>query len=117
MQQNVQHYVYMASRMNQRPVRRSPLPLTERDIADLERLRTPGPTREALARVLPGELPEGDVTESALLHAVFKAGLRAIRETAEELSYAADAAGETAAEAAEHRRILRRRRPSWADED
>ena len=105
----------MASRLNQRPVRRSSLPLTERDLADLDKLRVPGPGRAALARAVPGALPDGEITESALLHAVFEAGLRAVNETAEELSYAADAAAYEA-EDTERRRIARRRRPPWADE-
>jgi hypothetical protein len=108
--------MYMAARLNQRTVRRSPLPLTERDLTDLASFRGPGPAREALARLAAADLPEGDITESALLHAVFEAGLRAVRETAEELSYAADATAYQA-EDAERRRIAHRRRPHWADED
>ncbi len=108
--------LHMATRLNQRAVRRSPLPLTERDLADLAKLRVEGPYRAALAHLASGELPEGELTESALLHAVFSAGLRAVREAAEEHSYAADAASYRA-EDAERRAIARRRSPTWADED
>jgi hypothetical protein len=49
---------------------------------------------------------------------IFTAGLRAIREKAEEHGYAAAAADRLASgEAEESRRIARRRRPAWADED
>ena len=58
------------------------------------------------------------VTEAALLHMIFAAGLRAIREKAEERAYASAAADRLASgEADEARRIARRRRPVWADED
>lgn len=106
----------MATRLSQRAVRRMPLPLTDRDLADLAKLREPGVEREALAALTPGELPEGELTEAALLHAVFEAGLRAVRDAAEERSYAADAAAYERADA-ERRRTARRRRPSWSDED
>jgi hypothetical protein len=115
--QNVLHNVLMVTRLSERPVRRSTLPLTAHDLADLDRLRNPGPGREALGHLTSGDLPQGDLSESALLHAVFEAGLRAIRERVEELGYAEMAASETPEEAEEHRRILRRRRPPWADED
>jgi signal transduction histidine kinase len=112
--QKVRHNVCMVTRLNERPVRRSTLPLTTRDLADLASLRDPGPARETLGHLAPGGLPPGDLTESALLHAVFEVGLRAIRERAEELSYAADAASYEA-EDAERRRIARRRPPSRED--
>jgi hypothetical protein len=114
--QNVSNYVNMAARMNQRAVRRPPLPLTERDLADLAALRDPGPGRAALGRLAPGALPEGDITEAVLLHAVFEAGLRAVREAAESAGYEQLAAGYEA-EDAERRQIARRRRPHWAAED
>ena len=107
---------YMAARMNQHAVRRSALPLTERDLADLSALRDPGPARTALVRLAPGELPEGDITEAVLLHAVFEAGLRAVRESVESAGYE-QLAADYEAENAERRQIARRRRPAWADED
>jgi hypothetical protein len=49
---------------------------------------------------------------------IFSAGLRAIREKAEEHAYAAAAADRLGGgEAEESRPIARRRRPAWADED
>src|SRR6266849_6338804 len=72
----------MAARLNEPTERRTPLPLTARDLADLGKLREPGPEREALS-ALAAALPEGDVSEALLVHAVFVAGLRAVREAAE----------------------------------
>ena len=107
----------MATRLNQPARARKSLPLTERDLADLERLRGQTPERDALADLAGVVVVEG-VTEAALLHMIFTAGLRAIREKAEELAYASAAADRLASgEANEIRRIARRRRPSWADED
>jgi ectoine hydroxylase-related dioxygenase (phytanoyl-CoA dioxygenase family) len=107
----------MAIRLNQPAKARKSLPLTERDLADLERLRGQTPERDALADLAGVVVVEG-VTEAALLHMIFTAGLRAIQEKAEELAYASAAADRLASgEADEIRRIARRRRPSWADED
>jgi hypothetical protein len=105
----------MARRMDEAAQDRKPLPLTRRDLEDLDRLREPGPERTALA-ALSGTLLEGKVTESVLLHAVFAAGLRIVREEAEAGAYA-DAADERRTAEPEARRIARRRRPTWADED
>jgi len=106
----------MTTRLNEPAKARKSLPLTERDLADLERLRGQTPEREALSD-LSGIAVE-DVTEAALLHMIFAAGLRAIREKAEEHAYASAAADRLASgEADEIRRSARRRRPAWADED
>jgi len=104
-----------ATRLNEPAKARKSLPLTERDLADLERLRGRTPERDALAD-LSGVAVEG-VTEAALLHMIFAAGLRAIREKAEERAYASAAADRLASgEADEIHRIARRRRPAWAEE-
>jgi len=82
----------MVTRLNEPAKARKSLPLTDRDLADLERLRGHSPEREALAE-LAGVVVES-VTEAALLHMIFAAGLRAIREKAEERAYASAAAEE-----------------------
>lgn len=106
----------MVTRLNEPAKARKSLPLTERDLADLERLRGRTPERDALSD-LAGVVVEG-VTDAALLHMIFTAGLQAIREKAEELAYASAAAERlNSGEAEEIRRIARRRRPAWADED
>ncbi len=105
----------MATRLNEPARARKSLPLTERDLADLERLRGHTPERDALAE-LAGVVVES-VTEAALLHMIFAEGLRAIREKTEERAYAGAAADRLASgEADEIRQIARRRRPAWADE-
>jgi hypothetical protein len=109
------HYVYVAMRLNEPAQERKALPLTARDLEDLDRLRSPGPERTALAD-LSGSQLEGEVTESVLLHAIFAAGLRVVQEMAEASAYA-EAASERRVTEGEDRRIARRRRPSWADED
>lgn len=109
------HNVSMAMRLNEPAQERKALPLTTRDLEDLDRLRSPGPERAALAD-LSGSQLEGEVTESVLLHAIFAAGIRVVQEMAEARAYA-EAASERRAAGEEDRRIARRRRPSWADED
>lgn len=105
----------MMARMSERTVKRPPLPLTERDLEDLQKLRGDHPHWEALWRLVRADTPAGEVAQSVLLHAVFVAGLRAVQEEAEAASYAADAA-DRQAEDAERRAIARRRPPRWATE-
>jgi hypothetical protein len=105
----------MARRLNQPAERRTALPLTTRDLEDLQKLREPTPEREALSSLANAPLT-GEVSESFLVHAVFVAGLRAIREAAEEHAYA-EAARDKWERAEEDYQTARRRRPSWADED
>jgi len=106
----------VATRLSEPVKARKSLPLTERDLADLERLRAPGPERAVLSEIAGVKVES--VTEAALLNIIFSAGLRAIREQAEERAYTSAAAERVAnGDAAEIRRIARRRRPSWADED
>jgi hypothetical protein len=102
-------------RLNQPTERRTPLPLTARDLEDLQKLRQPSPEREALRSLADSPLAD-DVSESLLVHAVFVAGLRAIREAAEERAYA-EAASDQWESAEEDYQIAHRRRPSWASED
>jgi hypothetical protein len=105
----------MATRFAEPAKARKSLPLTERDLADLDRLRAPGPERDILSD-LTGVRIES-VTEAALLHIIFAAGLRAIRHQAEQRAYATAAADRLGSgAAAEVRRTARRRRPSWANE-
>jgi hypothetical protein len=106
----------MATRFSEPTKARKSLPLTERDLADLSRLRAATPERDVLAE-LAGVRIES-VTEAALLHIIFAAGLRAIREKAEQRAYASAAADRVASgEADEIRRVARRRRPPWADDE
>lgn len=107
----------MTARLKEPVKARKSLPLTERDLADIARLRGETPERQALSE-LAGAVVVESVAEAALLHMIFEAGLRAIRERAEERAYESAAADRTASgEADEIRRAVRRRRPAWAVED
>jgi hypothetical protein len=107
----------VASRLTEPVKTRKSLPLTEEDLADIARLRQETPEREALSE-LAGIVVVESVAEAALLRMVFETGLRAIREKAEERAYASAAEDRLASgEADEARRIARRRRPAWANED
>lgn len=104
----------MTSRVRARVVRRPSLPLSAQDERDLALLSSSSLHRDALVR-LSGEDLDDDVSEAALLHAVFEVGLTAIREATEEAGYA-QLASDQAVAAIEHRAEARRRKPSWADE-
>ncbi len=94
------------------PTRKS-LPLTVRDMRDLERMQNSDRYRNALMHLSRENLP-ADASDARILHAVFTAGLTAVRQQVEEDGYAALAAQQdTAARRAE----ARRRRPSWADDE
>ena len=106
----------MVSRLTEPAKTRKSLPLTEKDLADVARLRQETLEREALSELTGIVVVEG-VAEAALLHMIFQAGLRAIRERAEERAYASAAEDRLASgDTDEARRIARRRRPAWADE-
>lgn len=102
--------------MSQPVVRRPNLPLTAKDEADLALLRSSAEFRRALQRMAPSS-PDADATlgEAVLLHAVFEAGLAAVRAAAEEEGYQALAA-QYAVEGPTRRAAARRRKPAWADE-
>jgi hypothetical protein len=105
------------SRFTEPAKARKSLPLTEKDLADIARLRQETPEREALSEMV-GIIVVESVAEAALLRMIFETGLRAIREKAEELAYASAAEDRLASgEADETRQTARRRRPAWAAED
>ena len=94
-----------------RPTRKS-LPLTPRDLEDLNTIRHSVVHRAALADLI--EVPVGEgASEASVLQAVFEAGLRAVRHQVEEAGYAQLAAER---DAATRQASARRRRPAWADE-
>lgn len=93
---------------------RKSLPLSHRDLHELERLRSSAARRSALADMV-GAGAEEHLSEAQLLRAVFAAGLRAVEERLAEESYAAEAI-ERRAGSAGQRASDRRRRPYWADE-
>jgi hypothetical protein len=107
----------MATRMKEPVTRRPSLPLTAKDESDLNLIRT-SPSHQRALEQLGADLPGGAeaLSEAALLHAVFEAGLDAVRMAAAEAGYA-ELARQQAAEAVANRAENRRRRPQWADEE
>ncbi len=95
-----------------KPVTRKSLPLSARDVEDLEKLRSSHEMREALSTLSSESITEAS-SEAALLHAVMEAGKRAIREHLESAGYA-----QIAQQREDYNRpaVARRRRPAWADE-
>lgn len=93
------------------PVVRRSLPLNERDLAGIERLRGSEQHRAALARYSSAPVTASS-SEAAVLHAIMEAGLRAIREQVEEQGYTQIASRQDY----DRQAVARRRRPTWADE-
>ena len=78
-------------------------------------LRASDDHRAALERLSGAVLGGGSISEAALLHAVFEAGLKAVGEAAEAAGYA-ELAAQRADGSADARRLARRRIPDWAGE-
>lgn len=93
-------------------VARKSLPLTAKDVEDLDRLRASAPHRAALGERAGISFDAGD-SEASLLHSVLVAGLRAVSEEVEAAGYAEVAAEQNLAE---RKASARRRTPAWADE-
>ncbi len=106
----------MGSRLQATVVRRPSLPITEHDATRLALIKESPELREALNLLIDVPLPDGPVSESALLHAVFEAGLSATSSVVEEAGYAMIARAIDDG-AATRRAEARRRSPSWADEE
>ena len=67
---------------------RKSLPLNERDLADLAKLRGSALHKKALRSLVYGEK---DTSESAILHALVRIGLQRVEDQVAEASYAAEA--------------------------
>lgn len=105
----------MATRIRTKVTRRPSLPLTETDEDALATIRTTSAFSDALARLSPDPIDPATATEAALLHAIFQAGVAALRDAAEVDGYAQVAAEQQADDSA-HRSAARRRPPSWVNE-
>ncbi len=95
-----------------RPAARKSLPLSARDISDIEKLRGSAARRAALSNLVAEDVAE-DSSEATLIHAVFEAGLRAVAQEIEVRGYAELAQDYPMAE---RKKVARRRKPVWADE-
>jgi hypothetical protein len=94
--------------------KRKSLPLSERDLQDLELLRSSEARRAALAALAHAELSTS-ASEAQLLSALLAAGLSAVDQKLAEDSYAMEAIERRKTDA-ELRAVSRRRRPDWAGE-
>ncbi|MGI8522088.1 MAG: hypothetical protein ACR2K3_02090 [Nocardioides sp.] len=92
---------------------RKSLPLSARDLHDLATLRGSTAHRVVLSD-LAGEIVTEASSDAAVLHAVWEAGIKAVRDRIEVEGYAEIAEGRDVQTA---RAAARRRRPSWADDE
>ncbi len=97
-------------------VRRSSLPLTQRDEENLTLLRESETHRNMLAKLSAASTFPEDVSEAVMLHAVFEIGLRTVQEALEEKGYAELAMAQGNEEPNKYA-TARRYRPTWADEE
>ena len=98
-----------------RVVQRKPLPLTQRDLEDLGRLRdAESPQRRAL-RVLLGSEP--GTSDAQMLHALFVVGLRRVEEQVEEEGYRQLALARSPEDEAELAALRERRRSELAGDE
>lgn len=94
--------------------RRKSLPLSERDLQDLELLRSSPDRRGALEALVHAKFPS-TTSEAQLLSALLAVGLNAVEQKLAEDSYASEAIDRSASDAAQ-RAVARRRRPGWSGE-
>lgn len=106
----------MKTRMVGPTVRRPSLPLTEHDEQDLTLLQESALHRNMLAELSALSTFPKDVSEAVVLNAVFKIGLRTVREALEERGYAELASVQGDEEPNKHA-MARRYRPTWANEE
>ena len=105
----------MATRLREPAVRRPSLPLTQSDLHALDSLRQAPDLLESLNEIAGTDIDLRSATESALLQAIFRAGLQSVTETALDRGYR-ELAMQNRGEGDEPRARARRRRPAWADE-
>lgn len=107
----------MATRITSPVQRRTSLPLTETNESDLSALLESSSYQLALEKLTGTKIVDQEISSSALLHAIFEAGMAAVKKTAELEGYAQIASGISLASTQQKRREARRRRPTWVDEE
>jgi hypothetical protein len=107
----------MASRIKSPVSRRTSLPLTETNEIDLSLLLESSSYQAALEKLTGTKIVDQEISSSALLHAIFEAGMAAVKKTAELEGYAQIASGISSASTEQKRKEARRRRPTWANEE
>ncbi|MDP1720225.1 MAG: hypothetical protein Q8L08_04405 [Candidatus Nanopelagicaceae bacterium] len=107
----------MAPRIQAPVVRRTSLPLTEQNERDLSKIRESPSYQIALEQLSGTRIVKVKMSEAALLHAIFEAGIAAVRQKAELASYAEIASSLSEVELKQHRDESRSRRPSWSEDE
>ena len=106
----------MTTRIQTPVLRRTSLPLTEQNEKDLLLVRDSSAYQRALENLSGRKIVELDLSASALMHAIFEAGIAAVRKEAELIGYAEIAGKQSESATAERRVQSRRRLPTWVDE-
>ena len=107
----------MATRISSPVHRRTSLPLTESNENDLSALLESSSYQLALEKLTGTKIVDQEISSSALLHAIFEAGMATIKKTAELEGYAQIASAASATNVQQKRKEARRRRPTWAGEE
>lgn len=105
----------MTSSVAEPAVTRKSVPLTERDLRDLERLRQPGTSLSHALREILGAEPS--LTEAGLLHLLLRLGIDVVAERAREEGYRQLAEMTTEEEHEELRALSARFAETRADEE
>ena len=106
----------MATRITSPVQRRTSLPLTESNESDLPALLESSSYQLALEKLTGTKIVDQEISSSALLHAIFEAGMAAVKKTAELEGYAQIASEVSTVNDQRKRKEARRRRPTWSDE-
>lgn len=106
----------MTTRITSPVQRRSSLPLTEANESDLSTLLESSSYQMALEKLTGTKIVDQEISSSALLHAIFEAGMAAVKKTAELEGYAQIASEISVSSTQQKWKEVRRRRPTWADE-
>lgn len=107
----------MATRITSPVQRRTSLPLTKQNESDISILLESAAYQRALEQLSGTKIIDQEVSTSALLHAVFEAGMSAVKSSAEMEGYSQIAEGISKASLQQQRKDARRRRPSWSAEE
>ena len=107
----------MTTRITSPVQRRTSLPLTERNESDISTLLESSAYQRALEQLSGTKIIDQEISTSALLHAVFEAGMSAVKASAEMEGYSQIAEGISKANPHQQRKDARRRSPTWSHEE
>lgn len=107
----------MVTRIKSPVQRRTSLPLTKRNESDISILLESSTYQRALEQLSGTKIIDQEVSTSALLHAIFEAGMSAVKSSAELEGYSQIAEGISKVNLQQQRKDARRRRPSWSEEE